>query len=181
MAAFFSPGGGSGHALCLVRWTDLPRGFDYYRVEEGVYVSAGEPVRPGYYVPIDYQVVGGSSSAVKQGQGNGTPGWGFSLFGYSMEGPKMVDEEDPVDQYFPWEVVEQSLRDPGLERRHGVKQEYLVEARSCPKCEAPPEELRWIYVREAPDPLGVTQSREGYLLVCDKCRIQADFFWERRS
>lgn len=98
-----------------------------------------------------------------------------------MEGPKMVGEEDPVDQYFPWEVVEQSLRDPLLERYQGVKQEYLVEARSCPKCEAPPEELRWIYVREAPDPLGVTQSREGYLLVCDKCRIQVDFFWERRS
>ena len=84
---------------------------------------------------------------VKQGQGNGTPGWGFSLFGYSMEGPKMVGEEDSVDQYFPWEVVEQSLQDTRLERRHGVKQEYLVEARSCPKCEAPPEQLRWIYVR----------------------------------
>ena len=51
----------------MVRWTDLPRGFDYYTVKEGVYAFDGEPVRPGYYVPIDYQVVGGSSSAVKRG------------------------------------------------------------------------------------------------------------------
>ena len=45
----------------------------------------------------------------------------------------MVGEEDPVDQYFPWEVVEQSRRDPQIERHHGVKEEYLVEARSYPK------------------------------------------------
>ena len=28
LAAFFPPGGGDGPALCMVRWTDLPRGFD---------------------------------------------------------------------------------------------------------------------------------------------------------
>jgi len=91
----------------------------------------------------------------------------------------MVGEEDPVDQYFPWEVVEQSLRDPQLEQHHGVKEEYLVEARSYPKCEAPPEQLRWIYVREEPEPSGVSHYREGYLLVCAKCRLQVDFFYER--
>ena len=86
-----------------------------------------------------------------------------------------------MDQYFPWEVVEQSLLDPQLKRCHGVKQEYLVEARYCPKCGAPPQELRWIYVREAPEPPGVSHYREGYLLACDKCRLQVDFFCERRS
>jgi len=99
----------------------------------------------------------------------------------------MVEEEEPVDQYFPWEVVEQSLRDPQLERYQGVKQEYLVEARFCPKCEAPPDELRWIYVREAGEAAqgsagsGSSPRREGYLLVCEACRIQVDFFCERRG
>jgi len=67
VAALFPPGGGDGHALCMARRAEPPRGFEYYRVEEGVYARDGEPVRPGYYVPIDYQVVGGSSSAVKRG------------------------------------------------------------------------------------------------------------------
>jgi len=64
----------------------------------------------------------------------------------------MVGEEDPVSKYFPWEIVEQSLQDPQLEQFQGVKEEYLVEAKSCPNCEAPPDELRWVYVREAPQP-----------------------------
>lgn len=36
-------------------------------MDKGVYAWDGEPVRPGYYVPIDYAVVGGSSSEVKRG------------------------------------------------------------------------------------------------------------------
>ena len=60
-------GEGDGHVLCLVRWMDLPRGFDYYTVEPGEITIEGNPVRPGYYVPIDYEVVCGSSCAVKRG------------------------------------------------------------------------------------------------------------------
>jgi len=66
VAAFYPPGGGDGHALCMVRWTDMPRGFDYYTVESGSTTVDSQPVHPGYYVPIDYEVVGGCSSAVKQ-------------------------------------------------------------------------------------------------------------------
>jgi len=60
----------------------------------------------------------------------------------------MVGEEDPVAKYFPWQVVEQSRRDPQLQQYQGLKEEYLVEAKSCPKCDTPPERLRWVYVRE---------------------------------
>jgi len=67
VGAFFPPEGGDGHAVCLVRWKELPRGFEYYRVEEGATTWDGAPVSPGYYVPIDYQVVGGSSNALKRG------------------------------------------------------------------------------------------------------------------
>ncbi|MBN1837230.1 MAG: hypothetical protein JW820_15340 [Spirochaetales bacterium] len=51
----------------MVRWTDLPRGFDYYRVEGGITTWDGSPVRPGYYVPIDDHVVGGSTNALERG------------------------------------------------------------------------------------------------------------------
>jgi len=66
VAAFYPPNGGDGHALFLVRWTDLPWGFDYYTVEPGASTVDGEPVRSGYYVPVDYEVVGGNSSTVKR-------------------------------------------------------------------------------------------------------------------
>ena len=111
------------------------------------------------------------------------PRWGFSLWGSITKSPTMVGEEDPVSKYFPWEIVEQSLQDPQLEQFQGVKEEYLVEAKSCPNCEAPPDELRWVYVQEAPQPSerpGAHSHREGYLLVCDKCHLQVDFFCERR-
>ena len=56
-----------GHALCMVRWTERPRGFDCHTVESSETAVDGNPVHSGYHVPIDYEVVGGSSSAVKRG------------------------------------------------------------------------------------------------------------------
>lgn len=67
VATFSPPGGGSGHALCMVRRLDLPWGFEYYTVEAGVYAWDGALVDPGYYLPIDYDVVGVTSNAVKSG------------------------------------------------------------------------------------------------------------------
>ena len=96
----------------------------------------------------------------------------------------MVEQEDPVAKYFPWHVVECSRRDPDLQRYQGVKEEYLVEAKHCPKCETPPERLRWVYVRENPQSSKLPQSlrcREGYLLICDACLLQVDFFCEKRE
>ena len=46
--------------------TERPWGFDYYTVEASETTVDGNLVRSGYYVPIDYEVVGGSSSAVKR-------------------------------------------------------------------------------------------------------------------
>lgn len=86
--------------------------------------------------------------------------------------------------YFPWHVVERSRRDPDLQRYQGVKEEYLVEAKYCPKCETPPERLRWVYVREVPLSSELPRPyrcREGYLLICDACLLQVDFFCEKRG
>jgi hypothetical protein len=116
-------------------------------------------------------------------QENRTARWGVSPFGGGNGYSKIVEEEDLVANYFPWHVVERSRRDPQLQRYHGVKEEYIVEARSCPKCETPPERLRWVYVREGLPPSGQISAhgcREGYLLICDACLLQVDFFCEKR-
>jgi hypothetical protein len=55
-------------------------------------------------------------------QGYGTARWGFSLYGSGETDSKMVGEEDPVANYFPWHVVERSRRDPDLRRFQGVKE-----------------------------------------------------------
>ena len=73
VGAFFPPDGGDGHALCLVRWAEPPRGFDCLRVAGGVSTWDGKAVRPGYYVPVDYELVGGTSNAVR-------PGWRLKCF-----------------------------------------------------------------------------------------------------
>ena len=96
----------------------------------------------------------------------------------------MVVQEDSVANYFPWHVVERSRRDPHLQRYQGVKEEYLVEAKRCPKCGTPPEQLRWVYVRDDPQPSELPRPhrcREGYLLICDACLLQLDFFCERKG
>jgi hypothetical protein len=96
----------------------------------------------------------------------------------------MEGQEDPVTNYFPWHVVERSRRNPDLQRYQGVKAEYLVEAKCCPKCETPPERLRWVYVRDdsqSSDPPRPVPCREGYLLICDNCLVQVDFFCEKRG
>ena len=86
----------------------------------------------------------------------------------------MVFDEDPVANYSPWHAVERSRRDPDLDQYQGVKEEYLAKARCCPKCETPPEQLRWVYVREEPKTSELPRPhrcRQGDLLICDSCLL----------
>ena len=63
VGSFAPPDQGNGHALCLVRLDETPSRFTYYTVPEGCVLSSG-PVAAGYYVPIDYDVVGGITNAM---------------------------------------------------------------------------------------------------------------------
>ncbi len=65
VACFYPPGGGEGHAICVVRWQEKPGGFGYYYMD-GAVTQDGAPIERGYYVPIDYEVVGGSSKAMEE-------------------------------------------------------------------------------------------------------------------
>ncbi len=60
---YYPPDGGYGHAIALV-WSARPiDGLGYFRIRQGTY-AGGTEVRPGYWIPIDYQIVGGISSAM---------------------------------------------------------------------------------------------------------------------
>ncbi len=58
-------GGGSyyGHAVCMVYWKEKPPGFLSYHVA-GRKTYYGHKLPDGYYIPIDYNFVGGLSRAV---------------------------------------------------------------------------------------------------------------------
>lgn len=57
-----SPDNLQGHAVCLVKTPDKPQNFLYYRFKESGMFN-GTFVEEGYYVPIDYQLVGSLTSA----------------------------------------------------------------------------------------------------------------------
>ncbi|MFP4431185.1 MAG: WYL domain-containing protein [Spirochaetaceae bacterium] len=60
-------GSAVGHAIALVKVTEVPRGFSYYEIDAS-FVAGSPGVPPGIYVPVDYDHVGGLSNAVG-------PGW----------------------------------------------------------------------------------------------------------
>ena len=63
VGCFESPSGQEGHAVCLVRLNEAPPRFTYYAVPEGTQLQNGAP-KAGFYVPVDYEVVGGISNAM---------------------------------------------------------------------------------------------------------------------
>jgi len=63
VGVFDHPDDPAAHAVCMVWWGDRPPGFDSHHVPGGR-TATGEPLTAGYYVPIDYGVVGGRSGAM---------------------------------------------------------------------------------------------------------------------
>ena len=66
VGSFGPSDGGTGHALVLVRSLRKITGYGSIKIAEGV-VIGGKSMRPGYYIPIDYQYVGTVSAALEKG------------------------------------------------------------------------------------------------------------------
>jgi hypothetical protein len=63
VGSFRSPAGDEAHAVCLVRVAEAERGFTYCDIPEGAVLTTGS-APAGRFVPVDYEVVGGFSSAM---------------------------------------------------------------------------------------------------------------------
>ncbi len=59
-------GGGTGHAVCMVRLAEKPPRFAWWHIDEDG-TMGGLPVKEGWYVPVDYEHVGELSNAVEDG------------------------------------------------------------------------------------------------------------------
>lgn len=65
---------------------------------------------------------------------------------------------------------------PGRARR--AKDRYSAEARPCPKCGAEPRALRWIAYSTPESMWRNLCGRAGWMTLCNRCRLQIDFFVE---
>jgi hypothetical protein len=86
--------------------------------------------------------------------------------------------------YFPWEDVDACrgrLPPPSIlpsQNRRGLAQvvrRLRRHGRRCPKCQRPPAEMTWIYFRSPSWTWWRMCGCEGWLGVCDHCRLQLQF------
>ena len=66
IASFAPEVHGSGHAICLVYSDTLPDFGMYYQFDEPTYLHGGGTAPDGYYIPVDYDNVGGISNAMRK-------------------------------------------------------------------------------------------------------------------
>ena len=65
---------------------------------------------------------------------------------------------------------------PSLEK---AKEQFLEQAMPCPLCKTPPEQLSWVYMVIPQWACKDAEQHEGWVTICDRCKIQIDFFSEK--
>lgn len=83
---------------------------------------------------------------------------------------------------FPWTYLEERLAE-GFEAfwpsvLEMLQDEYGEQARACPQCGLPANELTWIPVVTCDESWEEDHGQVGYLTVCFPCRHQVDFLLE---
>jgi hypothetical protein len=65
---------------------------------------------------------------------------------------------------------------PSVEK---AKEKFLEQAMPCPLCKTPPEQLSWVYMVIPQWACKDAEQHEGWVTICDLCKIQIDFFSEK--
>ena len=60
-----------------------------------------------------------------------------------------------------------------------AKEKFLQYAIPCPLCKTPPEQLSWVYMVIPQWACKDAEQHEGWVTICDRCKIQIDFFSEK--
>lgn len=67
----------------------------------------------------------------------------------------------------------------GLPSVEKAKEKFLEQAMPCPLCKTPPEQLSWVYMVIPQWACKSAEQNEGWVTICDRCKIQIDFFLEK--
>ena len=104
--------------------------------------------------------------------------------GMAVLDDSMADFELLTGDDYPWEHVEASRRNRRLQKKHPATEgqsRYLTDAKTCPKCQAPPEALSWFYFESPKWTWENLCGSAGWMAVCDRCHVQVNFFGEAIS
>lgn len=64
----------------------------------------------------------------------------------------------------------------GLPSVEEAKEQFLQQAIPCPLCKTPPEQLSWVYLVIPQWACKDAEETEGWVTICDRCKLQIDFF-----
>jgi hypothetical protein len=97
-------------------------------------------------------------------------------------------QKNAMEQELPWEDVEASRRNRRLQKRHRLKERladglttHFGYAKPCPKCQTTPGALTWFYFESPKWTWENLCGSAGWMAVCDRCRIQVNYFSEVMS
>lgn len=78
-----------------------------------------------------------------------------------------------------WPMSGEDRRQSSLPSVGEAKGRYLQQALPCPLCKTPPEQLSWVYLVIPKWASKDAEEKEGWLTICDRCKLQIDFFAEK--
>ena len=110
------------------------------------------------------------------------PDRGFILDDWSVNTSPFSKNE--VGRDLPWADVEASRQNRRLQKRHPVPEgigSHFAYARPCPNCESQADTLAWFYFRSPKETWAMECGVAGWMAVCDRCHLPANFFLEAMS
>jgi hypothetical protein len=75
-----------------------------------------------------------------------------------------------------WPMSGEDKRQSRLPSVEEAKEQFLHQALPCPLCKTPPEQLSWVYLVIPQWASKDTEEKEGWLTICDRCKLQINFF-----
>lgn len=85
------------------------------------------------------------------------------------------------EEFFPWHYVEESRKNINLQQKNSpfyARQHYTKRAQACPHCQKSAHELTWIYFSTPDWTWDKLCGKAGWLIICEDCNKQVDFFLE---
>jgi hypothetical protein len=101
----------------------------------------------------------------------------------TKESRRLSTPHDPKVQrkpFVPWAIVDDILQETSVgafAKPVVPPEEYTRGAKGCPSCQRPAGALTWLFVRH-PGSEDSERFVEGWLTLCEPCRVQVNYFVE---
>lgn len=87
---------------------------------------------------------------------------------------------EECDCFFPWIQVDACRFNEALQEAHELERDCFVymhkRGLECPRCCGKEDDLTWFYFRTPSEMWAESQGYGGWMVVCDTCHLQVEFF-----